>query len=115
MAMRRCPLLAGNWKMNGLRSAAAEVDKLIKPAAGLAETLTLLVCPAANLVTGFATLAKGSKLLIGGQDCHPEPAGAYTGDIAAEMLADAGATAVIVGHSERRTYHGEDDALVRRK
>jgi len=62
-----------------------------------------------------AASAKGSKLLIGGQDCHPEAAGAFTGDIAAEMLADAGASAVIVGHSERRTYHHEDDATVRRK
>jgi triosephosphate isomerase len=115
MAMRRRPLLAGNWKMNGLISSAAEVDKLIKPAAGLAATLDLVVCPPATLVTSFATLAKGSKLLIGGQDCHSEPAGAYTGDLAAEMLADAGAIAVIVGHSERRTYHNEDDALVRRK
>jgi triosephosphate isomerase len=115
MAMRRRPLLAGNWKMNGLKSSAAEVDKLIKPAAGLAATLDLVVCPPATLVTSFATLAKGSKLLIGGQDCHPAPAGAYTGDLAAEMLADAGAVAVIVGHSERRTYHNEDDALVRRK
>src|ERR1700739_4927854 len=101
--------------MNGLESSATEVDKIIKAAAGLAETLDLLVCPPATLVASFATLAKGSKLLIGGQDCHPEPAGAYTGDIAAEMLADAGATVVIVGYSERRTYHKEDDALVRRK
>jgi triosephosphate isomerase len=115
MAMARRPLLAGNWKMNGLKSSAAEIDKLIKPAADLAPKLDLLVCPPATLVTSFAALARGSKLLIGGQDCHPEPAGAYTGDIAAEMLADAGATAVIVGHSERRTYHNEDDTLVRRK
>src|SRR5262249_25625895 len=115
MATTRRPLLAGNWKMNGLKSSAAEVDKLLQPVAGLAGKLDLLVCPPATLMASFAALAKGSRLLIGGQDCHTEPAGAYTGDIAAEMLADAGASAVIVGHSERRTYHNEDDALVRRK
>jgi triosephosphate isomerase len=113
MATRR-PLVAGNWKMNGLKSSAAEVNKLVKAAAGLGH-LDLMVCPPATLVTTFAALAQGSRLLIGSQDCHPEPAGAFTGDIAAEMLADAGASAVIVGHSERRTYHNEDDALVRRK
>jgi triosephosphate isomerase len=114
MAQRR-PLLAGNWKMNGLKSSMAELDKLIEASAALARSLDLMVCPPATLVASFAARAKGSKLLIGGQDCHPEPAGAYTGDIAAEMLADAGASAVIVGHSERRTYHHEDDAAVRRK
>jgi triosephosphate isomerase (TIM) len=114
MAQRR-PLLAGNWKMNGLKSSMAELDKLIEASAALARSLDLMVCPPATLVASFAARAKGSKLLIGGQDCHPEPAGAYTGDIAAEMLADARAGAVIVGHSERRTYHHEDDAAVRRK
>jgi triosephosphate isomerase len=114
MAQRR-PLLAGNWKMNGLNSSMAELDKLIEASAAVARSLDLMVCPPATLVASFAARAKGSKLLIGGQDCHPEPAGAYTGDIAAEMLADAGASAVIVGHSERRTYHHEDDAAVRRK
>jgi triosephosphate isomerase len=114
MAQRR-PLLAGNWKMNGLKSSMAELDKLIEASAAVARSLDLMVCPPATLVASFAARAKGSKLLIGGQDCHPEPAGAYTGDIAAEMLADAGASAVIVGHSERRTYHHEDDAAVRRK
>jgi triosephosphate isomerase len=114
MAQRR-PLLAGNWKMNGLKSSMAELDKLIEASAALARSLDLTVCPPATLVASFAARANGSKLLIGGQDCHPEPAGAYTGDIAAEMLADAGASAVIVGHSERRTYHHEDDAAVCRK
>jgi triosephosphate isomerase len=115
MATARRPLVAGNWKMNGLKGSAAEVDKLIAASTGLARTLDLMVCPPATLVAAFAALAKGSKLLIGGQDCRPEPSGAFTGDIAAEMLADAGATAVIVGHSERRSYHNEDDATVRRK
>jgi triosephosphate isomerase (TIM) len=114
MTTRR-PLVAGNWKMNGLKISAAEIDQLVKAAPGLAGKLDLMVCPPATLVASFAALAQGSRLLIGGQDCHPDPAGAFTGDVAAEMLADAGASAVIVGHSERRTYHNEDDALVRRK
>jgi triosephosphate isomerase len=67
------------------------------------------------LIAAFAAAAAGSKVVIGGQDCHAEPAGAFTGDISAEMLADAGARAVIVGHSERRTYHKETDAQVRAK
>src|SRR4029079_6996540 len=75
----------------------------------------LLVCPPATLVGSFAELAVGSHVAIGAQDCHPEASGAFTGDISAEMLADAGATAVIVGHSERRTLHHETDALVRKK
>jgi triosephosphate isomerase len=115
MATPRRPLVAGNWKMNGRKSSAIELDKLVKAAGELAPKLDLMVCPPATLVMSFAALAAGSKLLIGGQDCHPDPAGAYTGDISAEMLADAGASAVIVGHSERRTYHHEDDATVRRK
>jgi triosephosphate isomerase len=113
MTSRR-PLVAGNWKMNGLKSSAAELDKLIKAVGGLAR-LDLMVCPPATLVAQFAALAKGSKLLIGGQDCHPEPSGPCTGDISAEMLADAGAPAVIVGHSERRTCYIEDDSIIRRK
>jgi triosephosphate isomerase len=114
MATARRPLIAGNWKMNGLKNSADEVDRLVTAAGGL-NRLDLMVCPPATLVADFAERAKGSKLLIGGQDCHAEASGAFTGDIAAEMLADAGASAVIVGHSERRTYHGEDDAAVRRK
>jgi len=114
MPTARRPLVAGNWKMNGLKSSADEVNTLVTAAGGI-KRLDLMVCPPATLVADFAERAKGSKLLIGGQDCHPEAAGAFTGDIAAEMLADAGASAVIVGHSERRTYHHEDDATVRRK
>jgi triosephosphate isomerase len=76
----------------------------------------LLVCPPATLIAAFAAKLAGSKgLMIGGQDCHPKPSGAHTGDISAEMLADAGARAVIVGHSERRADHGENDSLVRQK
>jgi triosephosphate isomerase len=112
--MRRS-LVAGNWKMNGLRRSAAEFAKIVAAATGLAGKVDLMVCPPATLLTAFAEAAKGSAVAVGGQDCHAQPAGAFTGDIAAEMLADAGAVAVIVGHSERRTYHRETDAEVRAK
>ncbi len=111
--MRR-PLVAGNWKMNGLQSSAAELAKIIDGARRIGNA-DLLVCPPATLVAAFAAKARGSKVAIGGQDCHAEPAGAFTGDISAEMLADAGAVAVIIGHSERRTFHRETDAQVRAK
>src|ERR1700722_14297042 len=112
--MARRPLVAGNWKMNGLRASAGELEAIIAGARGLPNA-DFMICPPATLVARFAALAKGSRVAIGGQDCHAEPAGAYTGDIAAEMLKDAGAAAVIVGHSERRHYHGETDAMVRAK
>ena len=115
MSQGRRPLVAGNWKMNGLKASAAEFVRIIRGAAGLSRNVDLLVCPPATLVSAFATDAHGSLVAIGGQDCHPEPSGAFTGDVAAEMLADAGATAVIVGHSERRSYHGEDDVQVAAK
>jgi triosephosphate isomerase len=106
-------LIAGNWKMNGLKASVAELDALL--AAPPPPTARLLVCPPATLVASFARRANGSAIAIGGQDCHWQPSGAHTGDISAEMLADAGATHVIVGHSERRTDHGETDAIVRAK
>jgi triosephosphate isomerase len=112
--MARRSLVAGNWKMNGLRACAGELETVIAGARGLPNA-DFIICPPATLVAGFAALARGSRVAIGGQDCHAEPAGAYTGDIAAEMLRDAGASAVIVGHSERRHYHGETDAMVRAK
>jgi triosephosphate isomerase (TIM) len=112
---QRRPLVAGNWKMNGLKAAVAELGKMIEGAGALSGTADLMVCPPATLVMAFAEAARGSAVAIGGQDCHTQPCGAYTGDIAAEMLADAGATAVIVGHSERRSTHGETDAQVRAK
>src|ERR1700742_4312688 len=110
------PLIAGNWKMNGLRASMAEFDAMCAGAAGVAGKADLLVCPPATLVAAFAAKAQGVKTLtVGAQDCHPKASGAHTGDLAAEMLADAGARAVIVGHSERRADHGESDALVRQK
>ena len=115
MAGTLTPLVAGNWKMNGLVASEAELAKIIHGATALAGKADLMVCPPATLVAAFAGAARGSALAIGGQDCHAEPSGAHTGDIAAEMLADAGARAVIVGHSERRTDHRETDAQVRAK
>src|SRR3984957_8733832 len=115
MAARRA-LIAGNWKMNGLSASVAELDRIIEGFdAELSNQIDLLVCPPFTLIEEFAATAKGSKVMIGAQDCHPEASGAHTGDISAEMLADAGAKAVIVGHSERRADHGEGDALVRAK
>lgn len=107
-------LIAGNWKMNGLRASLAEFGRMMEGAKSLSG-VDLLVCPPATLVAQLADAAKGSAVKVGGQDCHAKPSGANTGDIAAEMLADAGAAAVIVGHSERRTDHGETDAVVRAK
>jgi triosephosphate isomerase (TIM) len=112
--MARRPLVAANWKMNGLKASIAELQKIIAGAHSLA-AVDLVVCPPATLVASFAAKARETPVAIGGQDCHAEAAGAYTGDISAEMLRDAGAAAVIVGHSERRRYHGETDAAVRAK
>jgi len=114
MSQGQRPLVAGNWKMNGLSASTAELDKMIAGAASLPR-VDLLVCPPATLVAAFAARARGTPLAIGGQDCHAEPSGAFTGDISAEMLADAGGKAAIVGHSERRAYHRESDAEVRAK
>jgi triosephosphate isomerase (TIM) len=110
------PLIAGNWKMNGLRASSVEFDAMLAGASQVAAKADLLVCPPATLIAAFAEKARGSKSLsVGAQDCQPEASGAHTGDISAEMLADAGASAIIVGHSERRADHGESDALVRQK
>ena len=108
------PLIAGNWKMNGLKASMAEFEAML--AGALAGKADLLVCPPATLVAAFADKARrGKGVAVGAQDCHPKPAGAHTGDVSAEMLADAGATAIVVGHSERRADHGESDDLVRQK
>ncbi len=106
-------LIAGNWKMNGLGNSITELDALLS--ASVPAGVKLLVCPPATLVAAFAARARGSAIAIGGQDCHWLPEGAHTGDISAEMLADAGASHVIVGHSERRADHGETDAIVQSK
>jgi triosephosphate isomerase (TIM) len=114
MTMARRPLVAGNWKMNGLKAAAGEFNRIVTGAQKLAN-VDVLVCPPATLIAEFAAAARGMRVSVGGQDCHALPSGPYTGDISAEMLKDAGAQAVIVGHSERRQFHGENDAAVRDK
>jgi triosephosphate isomerase len=112
--MARRPLIAGNWKMNGFQASAGELQKIVAGARRLGH-VDVMVCPPATLIEAFAAAARGTPVAIGAQDCHALPAGAYTGDISAEMLKDAGAQAVIVGHSERRRYHGETDSQVRAK
>jgi triosephosphate isomerase (TIM) len=115
MAMKPdSPLVAGNWKMHGLKSSIGELQKIIAGSKALPK-VDLMVCPPATLIAQFSAAAAGSGVAIGGQDCHAQKSGAFTGDISAEMLKDAGAAAVIVGHSERRQYHGETDATVRAK
>jgi triosephosphate isomerase (TIM) len=110
------PLIAGNWKMNGLRASVSELEAMLAGAPDVTDKADLLVCPPATLLAAFADKARGSgAIALGAQDCHPKAFGAHTGDISAEMLADAGAVAIIVGHSERRADHGESDALVRQK
>jgi triosephosphate isomerase len=116
----RRKLVAGNWKMNGLRAdglaLAGELARRMRAAMG-AETprCDLLICPPAPLLGPVHDVLADSGIALGGQDCHPAPKGAFTGDISAEMLADAGCRYVILGHSERRHGHGETDALVREK
>jgi triosephosphate isomerase (TIM) len=108
------PVVLGNWKMNGLKSdGLALVGRLAARAAHPSGTLG--VFPPATLVGPVAQRLSASRILVGGQDCHQAESGAYTGSISAAMLADVGAKAVIVGHSERRHGHGEDDALVKAK
>ncbi|MEE8334178.1 MAG: triose-phosphate isomerase, partial [Alphaproteobacteria bacterium] len=111
------PLIAGNWKMNKLAPDAALL------AGGLAERrqgqgdpgCDILICPPSILVSRIAATLTNSSITLGGQDCHAAESGAHTGDISAAMLADAGCSYVIVGHSERRTDHDEGDALVKAK
>ena len=106
-------LAAGNWKMNGTKASLAEVSALL--AAHPAPVCEMLLCPPATLINRMAETAKGTTLMVGAQDSHAKPQGAHTGDLSVAMLKDAGATHVIVGHSERRTDHGETDDLVRAK
>ena len=107
-------LVAGNWKMNGLKSALGEAIAVDEALAGedAAVGADVMICPPATLVMVMAELAGKGGLKVGGQDCHVAQSGANTGDVSAEMLADAGANAVIVGHSERRADHGETDRTV---
>jgi triosephosphate isomerase len=110
--MRR--LIAGNWKMNGLAGPAAALARSLKDgSAGIG--CDLLVCPPATVLASVAAILRGSPIAVGGQDCQADAEGAFTGDISAEMLRDAGAGWVIVGHSERRAGHHETDDVVRGK
>ncbi len=110
------PLVAGNWKMNGLKESLNEIGGMSKGYdSSLQAKIDMLICTPATLVLSAAHIALGSGIAIGGEDCHANTSGAHTGDISAEMLKDAGATAVIVGHSERRTDHGESNETVKAK
>lgn len=115
------PLIAGNWKMNGLKASVSEFESILRDAPEVLEKADLLICPPVTLLAAFAAKAASfgqegaHPVTVGAQDCHTKASGAHTGDVGAEMLADAGATAVIVGHSERRADHGETDAVVREK
>ncbi|HEX3066721.1 MAG TPA: triose-phosphate isomerase [Dongiaceae bacterium] len=108
------PLIAGNWKMNGLRAEGLALARAVQ-AGSAGVSCELLVCPPATLLADVAQALAGSAVGLGGQDCAASAPGAHTGDIAAAMLADLGCRYVIVGHSERRTDHGETDAIVRAK
>ena len=108
-------LIAGNWKMNGTAADLGDARNIADGARDAGPDVTVMLCPPATLIDRMAGVAVGTPLLIGGQDCHANQTGAHTGNISAEMLADAGASAVIVGHSERRADHGEGDAVVKAK
>ena len=114
--MRR-RLIAGNWKMNGLRgfgtTLAADLVVRVRAARGLASEI--LICPPAQLLIPVGDIVEKTEIGLGAQDCHAEASGAYTGDVSARMLADAGCGYVILGHSERRAGHGETDAEVKAK
>lgn len=116
MTLRPRPLVAGNWKMNGLRKHLAEAEAICKAvSAGAAGNAEVLICPPATLLASAAAICERSPVGIGGQDCHCAASGAFTGDISAAMLKDAGASYVILGHSERRIGHEESSALVAAK
>ncbi len=109
------PLVAGNWKMNGSTATLREPRLLGAMLKGVKLKCDVLVCPPATILRRVKAVMKGGKIKVGGQDCHAAASGAHTGDISAEMLKDAGAAMVIVGHSERRTNHKESDAEVAAK
>lgn len=114
--IKRTPLVAGNWKMNGLKESIVEIatlDGLIEN--NLPAKCEILICPPFTLLMSFQHILRDTKISIGAQDCHWQESGAHTGDISAPMLADAGCQYVIVGHSERRADHMEDNAIVKKK
>lgn len=108
------PLVAGNWKMNGLQAALSEFDAMMAGySTAMQKQVDLMICPPATIIAAMA--AKGSSVAVGAQDCHANESGAHTGDLSAEILVDSGASAIIVGHSERRADHGESSQQVRAK
>ena len=111
------PLVAGNWKMNGLAASLGEARRVRERLgqANFAPGVDVMICPPATLIGALGRDAAGSRLLVGGQDCHRSASGAHTGDVSPEMVKDAGAVAVIVGHSERRADHGERSGDVQAK
>lgn len=109
------PIVAGNWKMNGTTAMLKEPRLLAEMLRDVKLKCEVLVCPPATLARRVKSVMKGSRIKIGGQDCHWNAAGAHTGDISADMLKDAGCSYVIVGHSERRTHHAEKDDMVAQK
>lgn len=108
-------LVAGNWKMNGLGASLAEAETLETALKEQAAACRVALCPPATLIDRMAQALKGGAVEIGGQDCHAAASGAYTGSVSAEMVRDAGARLVILGHSERRAGFGETDADVAAK
>jgi triosephosphate isomerase len=108
------PLIAGNWKMHGLAAQLADIDAIALYVDANSPDADVLICLPATLLSRAVQIAAG-RIAIGGEDCHAKVSGAFTGDVSAEMLRDAGATAVIVGHSERRRYHQETSAMVAAK
>lgn len=109
------PLVAGNWKMNGTTAVLKEPRLLAGMLRDVKLKCEVLICPPATLIRRVKAVMKGSRIKVGGQDCHWNASGAHTGDISAEMLKDAGCTSVIVGHSERRANHAESDEIVSQK
>jgi triosephosphate isomerase len=109
------PLIAGNWKMHGLAPALDEARVLAAAVEARSPSARVAIFPPATLLSRLAHALAGLPIEIGGQDCRPEPCGAFTGDVSPEMLIDAGASLVILGHSERRAYHHESDALIAAK
>lgn len=108
------PLVAGNWKMHGLKAQLGEIRAIAASAKASPADVDILICPPSTLIDRAVQAADG-HIIIGGQDCRAEPSGAFTGDVSAQMLKDDGAAAVILGHSERRKYYAETDAQVAAK
>ena len=109
------PLIAGNWKMFGLEASLDEARAVAAAIAARPPAARVAICPPTTLLHRLSDAMAGESVLVGGQDCHPKPSGAHTGDVSAAMLADAGARLVILGHSERRAAYDESDALVSAK